>query len=80
MDGNVHLGRPTLVRARAQPVADHLFPPADRGLGPGAPVVPGRLLPGHAPVLGDELQMAVALCRRGLGRLARHGRRNAAAR
>src|SRR3712207_9482138 len=34
VDGDVHLGRPTLVRARAQPVADHLFPPPDGGLGP----------------------------------------------
>ena len=36
VDGNVHLGRPALIRMRAQPVADHLFPPADGGLGPGA--------------------------------------------
>ena len=41
MDGDVHLGRPTLVRVRAQPVADHLFPPPDGGLGPSAFVVPG---------------------------------------
>src|SRR4051794_15902365 len=26
MDGNLHLGRPTLVRAAAQPVTNHLFP------------------------------------------------------
>src|SRR4051812_13530205 len=26
--GDVHLGRPTLIRVRAQPVADHLFPSA----------------------------------------------------
>ncbi len=25
VDGNLHLGRPTLIRARAQPVADHLL-------------------------------------------------------
>src|SRR5215218_6130863 len=25
VDGNVHLGHPTLIRARAQPVADHPF-------------------------------------------------------
>src|SRR5215207_7593388 len=67
MDGDVHLGRPTLVRARAQPVADHLFPPPDGGLGSSAFVVPGPLLPSHAPVLGDALEMAVALRRRGLG-------------
>src|SRR5215207_3134891 len=72
MDGDVHLGRPTLVRARTQPVADHLFPPPDGGLGPSTFVVPGPLLPSHAPVLGDALEMSVALRRRGLGRRARH--------
>src|SRR3712207_8149814 len=55
------------VRARAQPVADHLFPPPDGGLGPSAFVVPGPLLPSHAPVLGDASEMAVARRRRGLG-------------
>src|SRR5215212_6330394 len=67
MDGDVYLGRPTLVRVRAQPVADHLFPPPDGGLGPSAFVVPGPLLPSHAPMLGDALEMAVALRRCGLG-------------
>src|SRR5215212_9028228 len=67
LDGDVHLGRPTLVRAGAQPVADHLFPPPDGGLGPSAFVVPGPLLPSHAPVLGDAVEMAVARRRRGLG-------------
>src|SRR3712207_3298968 len=32
MDGDVHLGRPTLVRARAQPVADHPLEAGDIGL------------------------------------------------
>src|SRR5215207_5550131 len=45
--GNVHLGRPTLIRMRSQPVADHLLPSRDGGLGPGALRVPGRPLPGH---------------------------------
>ena len=27
MDGNVHFGRPTLVRAAAQPITDLDFPP-----------------------------------------------------
>ena len=40
VSGDRHLGRPALVGARAQPVADHLFPPCDGGLGFGAPVVP----------------------------------------
>jgi len=37
--------------------------------------VAGCPLPGHAVVLGDVLQMAVPLRRRGLGCLARHGGR-----
>src|SRR3954452_21252499 len=65
MDGDVHLGRPTLVHARAQPVADHLFPLPDGGLGSSAFVVPGSLLPSHAPVLGDALEIPL------IGQLAR---------
>ncbi len=74
MDGNIHLGRPTLVRAGAQPVTDHLFEPADGGFDAGAGGVAGRLLPGRSSVLGDALQMAVPLRWRGVGRLARHCR------
>src|SRR4051812_33449607 len=44
VDRHVHRGRPPLIRMRAQPVADHLFPSADGGLGPGALRVPGCLL------------------------------------
>ncbi len=33
VDGDVYLGRAPFVRARAQPVADHLLEPADRRLG-----------------------------------------------
>jgi hypothetical protein len=29
--GDVHLGRPTLIRMRALPVADHLLPPRNGG-------------------------------------------------
>src|SRR3954454_17812110 len=72
MDRYVHLGRLTLVRARAQPVADHPFEPADGGLGPGARAVARDLLPGHAAVLGNQLQVSVALRGRGLDRLAWH--------
>src|SRR3954470_23747794 len=61
MDGDVQLGRPTLIRMRAQPVADHLFPSADGGLGPGSFGVPGRFLPGHAPVVVNVLEVAIAL-------------------
>src|SRR4051812_49601888 len=73
MDGHVHLGPPTLVRARAQPVTDHALDPADGGLGSGPGGVSGRFLPRYAPVLGDELKMAVALRGGGLGRVAGYG-------
>lgn len=39
MDGDVHLRRATLVRARAQSVTDHLLEPADGGFDPGTGVV-----------------------------------------
>jgi hypothetical protein len=64
MDGNVHLGRPTLVRAGAQPITDHLFEPADAGFDTGSGIVAGRLLPSRSSMLGDALQMAVLLRRR----------------
>src|SRR5215212_1137726 len=51
MNGNVHLGRPTLVRAGAQPIANHLLEPAHGGLDPGANIVSGGLLPSHAAML-----------------------------
>src|SRR4051794_30468332 len=49
VDRHVHLGRPTLIRMRAQPVANHLLPSANGGLGLGAFRVPGRCLPGPGP-------------------------------
>src|SRR3954469_24972888 len=75
LDRHVHLSRPTLIRTRAQPVPDHALEPADGGLGPGARVVARGLLPAHSALLGDELQVAVPLRRRGLGRGAGHGGR-----
>src|SRR3954451_16202345 len=41
VDRHVHLGRPTLIRVRAQPVADHLLPSRNGGLDLGAFRVPG---------------------------------------
>ena len=74
MDGNLHLGCPTLVRVAAQSVTDDLLEPAHGGLDPGANVVSGGLLPGRSSVLGDALQMTIPLRRRGHGRVAWHGR------
>ena len=72
MDGNRHLGRPVLVRVRAQLVADHLFPPVHGGFDPGLPAVSRRALPLHAPVPGNVLEVAVPLRRCALSRVAGH--------
>jgi len=68
---------------RAQLVGDHPLPSAHGGFDPGAIVVSRRILPCHAPVLGDVrrtsrfdvLQVAVPLRGRSFGRVARHGGR-----
>jgi len=73
MSSDVHLGCAALIHTRAQPIPDHLFEPADRRFGSGSLRAAGRLLPRHAPVLGDVLEMAVALRGRGLGRCSEHG-------
>src|SRR5271165_5447675 len=72
IDGHVHFSCPTFVHTGAQPVADHLFPSPDRRLYLGPPIVAGGFLPSHAALLGDALEMTVALCRRGRGHFARH--------
>ena len=72
MNSDRHLGRAPLVRARAQPVPDHLLKPADRDLGSRPCRVTRHPLPSHAAVLGDVLEMAVPLRGRGLGCVARH--------
>ena len=74
MEGDIHLGCPAPVRARAQAVTDHLLEPADSRFGPGSLRVAGGVLPGCPSVFGDAVQMAVPLRGRSLGRLARHRR------
>src|SRR3712207_3696460 len=68
--------RPSVCERSVSPITRyHPFVAADCRLDQGAEVVAGRLLPSHAAMLGDGLQMPVALRRRGLGRLAEHGGR-----
>src|SRR5215210_7891034 len=69
---HIHLGGPTLLCVRAQPVSDHALEPADRSLGPNTFRVPGGLLPRPAALLSDELKMTVPLRGSCLGHLARH--------
>ena len=57
---------------RSQRVADHPLVAADVRLYQRPSIIAGRLLPGHATALGNELQMPVALRRFGSSRLARH--------
>ena len=43
MDGDVHLGRPALIRARAQSITDQMLEPANGSLGSGTGGVPGGI-------------------------------------
>jgi len=80
LDGDRHLGRPALIYMRAQLVADDLFPSVHGGFDPGTLVVSRRILPCHAPVLGDVrrtsrfdvLQVAVPLRGRSCSRFRPH--------
>ena len=67
-----HLGCPTLVGARAWPIAGHLLVARHRRFGPDALVATGGFLPGHASMLGNMLEVAVALHWCGPGHFARH--------
>jgi len=53
MNGDIHLGRLAPVRARAQPVTDHLLEPPDASLGPSPFRVAGCSLPSRPSVFGD---------------------------
>jgi Resolvase, N terminal domain len=75
IDGDTNFGGATLVLMKARPIVDHLFISADGGLYPAACRIARRLLPADPAFVGDALQMAVALCGRGLSRLAQHRRR-----
>ena len=57
---------------RERSVTDHSLVAADIGLHQGAPIVTRCPLPAHAAALGDQLQVPVALGRRGLCRRAWH--------
>src|SRR5437868_2747507 len=57
---------------RERSVTDHALIAADIRLHQGTPIVTRRPLPAHAAALGDQLQVLVALRRRGLCRGAWH--------
>jgi hypothetical protein len=62
-----NLGRLGLVGARSKRIADHAFVSADRCPDLGPQIVAAGFLPGHAAAFSDHSQVAVALCRGGLG-------------
>src|ERR1700730_4719025 len=71
-DSNGHLGHLPASGPRAQRVTDHSLVAADIGLHQGTPIVTRCPLPARATALGDQLQVPVALGRRGLCRCAWH--------
>jgi len=71
-DSNGHLGRLPPFGPRAQRVTNHSLVAADIGFYQGTPIVTRCPLPAHATALGDQLQVPVALGRRGLCRGAWH--------
>ena len=70
LNGDGDLSATTSVGPRAQCIADHSFKPADGSLHQSPTRVPGLLLPADASMLGDALQMSIALGRSGLPILA----------
>src|SRR4051794_6554280 len=74
MHRHVDLRCPTFIPARAQPIAEDLFPSPDGRLDFRTPVVTREGLPGHAARLGDTPEMAVALGWRGVSGSAWHRR------
>src|SRR6185295_14786631 len=74
MNRHLDLRRLAVIPARAQPIADDLFPSPDGRLDLRTPVVAREGLPGHAARLGNTAEMAVALCRRSASGSAWHRR------
>jgi hypothetical protein len=74
MDSNAKFGGAATVFAKAQTITDDLFVASDGGLNPAAPGIARQLLPADPALLGNALQMLIALCRRGFSRFARYCR------
>jgi hypothetical protein len=72
MNGNGNCGRATPVRPRTQCISDHSFEAADGGLHQSPTRVPGPLLPAHASLFTDALEMPIALGWSCLHILAQH--------
>src|SRR4051812_42721976 len=66
MNGDGDLCRTTPVGLRTQRIPDHSFEAADGGLHQSPARVPGFLLPAHASMLSNALEMSVALDRSAL--------------
>jgi hypothetical protein len=66
MDRHINLSRPTSVYTWAESVADHLFPSPDGRFHFGTLIISRGLLPGHAAILSNTPQVAIALGRCGV--------------
>src|SRR3954464_1398434 len=73
LGGDGNLGGAGLVAVEAQPVPDDLLPARELALDPSPLMIAAVALPGHSPVPGDRLDVAVALGGLGLGVGAEHG-------
>ena len=67
------LGGPGLIAVEAQPVPDDLLPAYELALDPGPLIIAAVALPGQSPLVGDRLDVAVALGGIGVGHGAEHG-------
>jgi hypothetical protein len=76
LNGNGNLSGAAVFRPRAQGISNHPFKPADGALHQGSTSVPGCLLPTHASMLGDALEVPIALGRSALCHLARYRTRS----
>ena len=72
IDGNLALARSTLIGARSKTITYDPFEAANVRLNQSTPVVVRSLLPSHAAVLGDGLQVPISHRRCRLRGVARH--------
>jgi hypothetical protein len=76
LNGDGDLRRAAVFRPRAQRISNHAFEAADGGLHQRPTLIPGSLLPAHASMLRDALEMPIALRGSSPRHLAQHGRRS----
>src|SRR5829696_4930703 len=73
-NGDGDFGLATPICSRAQRISDHSFEAAHGRLHQSPTRVPGSLLPAHASMLRDALEVPIALGRSALCHVAQHRR------